>query len=193
MQHGRIRMKYVFGLGNPGRKYENTRHNAGFRVISIVSQQYGIRLKEKPKLEAKLGNGIIDGVQVMLAEPQTFMNNSGWAVSAVADYYRADPADIIVIYDDIDLPFGVLRIRERGSAGTHNGMRSVISYLGTEDVVRLRIGIGRPDTDLKDYVLGRFADPEAARAVFARAADALICLLTQGVAAAQREYREEPK
>lgn len=184
-------MKYVFGLGNPGRRYKDTRHNAGFRVVDIVAEKFGIRLKEKAKLECRLGDGSIDGVRTMLIEPQTFMNNSGWAVSAVADYFDAAPEDIIVVYDDIDLPFGALRIRERGSAGTHNGMRSVITCLGTGDFVRLRVGIGAPDIPLKDYVLGRFADAGAAALMLRRAAEALVCLLTRGVQAAQQEFREE--
>lgn len=183
-------MKYVFGLGNPGRKYQDTRHNVGFRVIDIVAENYHIRLKEKAKLEAKVGDGDIDGARVMLIEPQTFMNNSGYAVSAVLDYYKAEPADIIVVYDDIDLPFGHLRIRESGSAGTHNGMRSVVSYLQSQDFVRLRVGIGRPDIPLVNYVLGRFEDTAAARAMLERAADALECLIVRGVQTAQQEFRD---
>lgn len=183
-------MKYVFGLGNPGRKYQDTRHNVGFRVIGIVAEKYHIRLREKPKLDAKAGDGEIGGVRAMLIEPQTFMNNSGYAVSAVLDYYKAEPSDIIVVYDDIDLPFGRLRIRESGSAGTHNGMRSVVSYLQSDDFVRLRVGIGRPEGDLKNYVLGRFEDAPAARQMLERAAEALECLITSGVQAAQQEYRE---
>lgn len=182
--------KYVFGLGNPGRKYQDTRHNVGFRVIDILAEQYHIRLKDKSKLDARAGDGDIGGVPVMLIEPQTFMNDSGYAVSAVLDYYKADPSQIIVVYDDIDLPFGHLRIRERGSAGTHNGMRSVVSYLGSDDFVRLRVGIGAPDGELISYVLGRFEDAAAARRMLERAAQALVCLIVNGVQAAQQEYRE---
>lgn len=184
-------MKYVFGLGNPGRKYRDTRHNVGFRVLDILAEKNQIRLKEKPKLDARAGEGSIEGVRVMLIEPQTFMNNSGYSVSAVLDYYRAQPSDIIVVYDDVDLPFGHLRIRERGSAGTHNGMRSIVSYLDSGDFVRLRVGIGAPDRPLTDYVLGRFEDAAAARAMLERAADALTCLIVRGVQSAQQEYREE--
>ena len=182
----------MFGLGNPGRKYQGTRHNVGFAVLDLVADKYGIRLKERARLEAKTGEGDISGVRVMLIEPQTFMNNSGWSVSAVLDYYRAQPSDVIVVYDDIDLPFGHLRIREHGSAGTHNGMRSVISCLGSEDFVRLRVGIGQPEGRvLKDYVLSRFEDSAEARRMLTWAADALECLISRGVQAAQQEFRED--
>lgn len=186
-------MRYIFGLGNPGKKYANTRHNAGFEVIDLLAERHGIRLKNKPKLEAKAGEGRIGDEAVMLIEPQTFMNLSGYAVSAVLDYFKADPEDIIVIYDDIDLPLGAIRIREKGSAGTHNGMRSVVGYLGTDSFVRVRLGIGRPEgpTPLASYVLSTFADSRDARKLVERGADAVQCIVEYGVARAQQEFREE--
>lgn len=184
---------FIFGLGNPGRKYENTRHNVGFDVVNILARRCGVRLREKPKLEAALADGILDGCRVMLAEPQTYMNLSGYAVSAILDYYDAGPKDAIVVYDDIDLPFGAIRIRGKGSAGTHNGMRSVVGYLGTEDFVRVRVGIGRPEgrTPLAAYVLSRFPDPGKVQEVFERAADAVECVVSRGIAAAQQIYHTE--
>lgn len=186
-------MRYIFGLGNPGKKYERTRHNAGFEVIDLLAERHEIRLKNKPKLEAKAGEGRIGDEAVMLIEPQTFMNLSGYAVSAVLDYFKAEPEDIIVVYDDIDLPLGTIRIREKGSPGTHNGMRSVVGYVGTDRFLRVRLGIGRPEgpTPLASYVLSTFADTQQARRLVERGADAVQCIVEYGVARAQQEFREE--
>lgn len=183
-------MRYIFGLGNPGRKFRDTRHNAGFRVIDVLCTRHGIKLKQKDKLDAAVGDGDIAGQRVLLIEPQTFMNVSGYAVSAVLDYYHADPSEILVIYDDIDLPFGTLRIREKGSAGTHNGMRSIVDYIGSEKFIRVRLGIGPPKYALRDYVLGKFEDAQEASEMFDRAADAVECILEQGIQAAQQQYQE---
>lgn len=188
-------MKIVFGLGNPGKKYADTRHNAGFNVVNILCARFGIRLKTKAKLEAAVGQGLIAGSMVMLAEPLTYMNESGYAVSAVSDYYDCEPEDIIVVYDDIDLPFGSVRIRERGGPGTHNGMRSVVGYLHSEDFVRVRLGIGKPEgrTPLVSYVLGRFPDPEKAAELMEKGADAVECILEHGVAEAQQRFHAQPE
>ncbi len=184
-------MKYIFGLGNPGLKYKNTRHNAGFCVVDELARRHGIKLKKNAKMEAELGQGVIGGERVTLAKPVTYMNNSGYAVSAVVDYYGVDEEDIIVVYDDIDIPFGTLRIREKGSAGTHNGMRSVIFCLQSEAFTRVRVGIGKPDFSLTGHVLGKFAkdDREAAEEMFSRAADACECLLSEGLQKAQEKYQ----
>ncbi|MGI6152658.1 MAG: aminoacyl-tRNA hydrolase [Christensenellaceae bacterium] len=183
-------MFFIFGLGNPGLKYKKTRHNAGFCVIDELADRHGIRLKST-KMEALLGQGMIGGQKAMLVKPVTYMNNSGYAVSAVLDYYDAEASQMMVVYDDIDLPFGTLRIRERGSAGTHNGMRSIISYLKTEDFLRLRVGIGKPNISLTGHVLGKFPKEkrEEAREMFSRAADACECILAKGVQAAQELYQ----
>jgi PTH1 family peptidyl-tRNA hydrolase len=184
-------MFFIFGLGNPGLKYKNTRHNAGFCVIDELAARHGIKLKAS-KLEALLGQGMIGGHKVMLAKPVTYMNNSGWAVSAVLDYYDADFSQFMVVYDDIDLPLGTLRIREKGSAGTHNGMRSIISYIKTEDFLRVRVGIGKPNVSLTGHVLGKFPKEKRleAKEMFCRAADACECILTKGVQEAQALYQQ---
>ena len=135
-------MKLIVGLGNPGTKYAGTRHNVGFSVIVGLADKYNIELSEK-KHKAIYGRGMIEGEKVILAMPQTFMNLSGESVRELVDYYKCDPSDVIVAYDDIDLAVGKLRIREKGSAGGHNGMKNIISHLGTQEFVRVRVGIGR--------------------------------------------------
>lgn len=187
-------LEFIFGLGNPGKKYAGTRHNVGFGVVAVLANRFDIRLRTKSKLQAALGDGIICGKKAALVEPLTYMNDSGYAVSAVLDYFDAGPEDAIVVYDDIDLPFGAVRIREKGSAGTHNGMRSVVSYLGTGDFVRVRLGIGKPEgrTPLVSYVLGKFPDQKQAQELFERGADAVECILRSGVAAAQNAFHTLP-
>ncbi len=184
-------MDYIFGLGNPGLKYKNTRHNAGFCVVDILAKKHGIKLKSEKKFDAMVGEGTIEGKRVMLVKPDTFMNNSGYAVSAVVDYYKADLSQIIVVYDDIDIPLGSLRIREKGSAGTHNGMRSIISYLSENEFRRVRVGIGGPSHSLTAHVLGKFEDMEKAKEMFLNAASACECLVLEGVQSAQQQFREK--
>lgn len=186
-------MRYIFGLGNPGLKYRNTRHNAGFKVVDELAARHNIKLKNNTRLEVMMGQGMIDGERVTLAKPATYMNHSGWAVSAVLDYFDADVADMIVVYDDIDIPFGVLRIREKGSAGTHNGMRSIVDYLKSGDFIRLRVGIGRPEHGLTGYVLGKFEKEKRGEAaeMFSRAADACECILAAGVQKAQELFQNK--
>ncbi len=188
-------MKYIFGLGNPGAEYKNTRHNAGFRVVDILAERHGIRLKNSDKMESMIGTGAIDNVRVMLVKPTTFMNNSGYAVSAIVDYYDVEPEDIIVLYDDIDIPFGTLRIRAKGSAGTHNGMRSIVGYLESTEFTRVRLGIGKPQFGLHAHVLGKFEKErqDEAEEMFSRAADAVECLLLEGMGPAQEKYQEPPQ
>ncbi|MBU0732011.1 aminoacyl-tRNA hydrolase [Patescibacteria group bacterium] len=150
-------MKLIIGLGNPGKKYENTRHNAGFMVVDwFVSYNELPEFKLDKKLEAAITR--TDGV--LIAKPQTFMNESGRSVIKIADYYKIKPEDIWVIYDDKDLPFGSLRIRQSGSAGGHNGVKSIIEHLGTENFPHFRFGIVEPDIKIKDtakYVLKPFS------------------------------------
>ena len=155
-------MKLIVGLGNPGTKYAGTRHNVGFSVIVGLADKYNIELSEK-KHKAIYGRGMIEGEKVILAMPQTFMNLSGESVRELVDYYKCDPSDVIVAYDDIDLAVGKLRIREKGSDGGHNGMKSIIKHLGGDTFPRIRVGIGgekHPGQDLADYVLGHFKDDE---------------------------------
>jgi len=184
-------MYYIFGLGNPGLKYKNTRHNTGFRVVDELAGRHKIKLKGRDKFEAVMGQGEIAGVKCALVKPATYMNNSGWAVGAVMDYYKAGLTEMIVVYDDVDIVFGELRIRPKGSAGTHNGMRSVIDYLGSGDFARVRVGIGKPRFDLTAHVLGKFEKEhrsEAAR-IIARAADACECIVKEGLQRAREIYQ----
>lgn len=181
----------VIGLGNPGLKYRNTRHNAGFRVIDLLAKQYGIPMKNT-KFEAKAGQGMLDGKKVMLVKPQTYMNASGYAVDAILDYFSIPVGDLIVLVDDMDLPLGSLRIRDRGSAGGHNGLKSIISYLKSENFLRVRIGIGKPEGEkgVVPHVLGKFRGEEAevAGETFERCAQAVDCLIREGIQAAQSKY-----
>ena len=155
-------MYLIAGLGNPTTKYESTRHNVGFDVIDMLAKKYNIKLTEN-KHKALCGIGMIDGEKVMLAKPQTFMNASGESISAIVNFYKLDPAtQVIVIYDDITLVPGKLRIRKKGSAGGHNGIKNIIARVGTQDFMRIRVGIGeKPEGwDLADYVLSRFSKEE---------------------------------
>lgn len=154
-------MFVIAGLGNMGPKYERTRHNVGFDTVDYIAAQYRIN-SFKTKHRSLIADGIIQGQKVLLVKPQTYMNNSGEAIRDIIDYYKVPPENLIIIYDDVDLDVGRLRIRAKGSAGTHNGMRSILSHIKTEDFPRIRIGIGKaPERmDLADYVLSRFSEDE---------------------------------
>lgn len=155
-------MFIIAGLGNPDRQYEGTRHNAGFDVIDRIADKYNIAVDTK-KHRALVGKGIIEGQKVILAKPQTYMNLSGESVRSMADYYKVEPEhELLVIYDDINLDPGQIRVREKGSAGGHNGMKNIISCLGTQVFPRIRVGVGGKPSgcDLADYVLGHFSKAE---------------------------------
>lgn len=154
-------MKIIVGLGNPGSKYAGTRHNIGFHAIDKIADAFLIPVETK-KHKALIGKGKIGIETVILAKPQTYMNNSGESVRELADFYKAEPEDIIILFDDISLDVGQLRIRAKGSAGGHNGIKSIIAHLGTNEFPRVKIGVGeRPAwQDLADYVLGRFTKEE---------------------------------
>ncbi len=155
-------MKIIAGLGNPGREYAGTRHNIGFSVIEQLADQYNISMTEK-KHKAVYGRGRIEGEKVILLEPQTYMNLSGESILDAVQYYKLDPEqDLLVIYDDIDLEAGRLRIRAKGSAGGHNGVKNIIANLGTQIFPRIRVGVGAKPKgwDLVDHVLGRFSREE---------------------------------
>ncbi len=154
-------MKIIVGLGNPGSEYEKTRHNTGFMVIDKIAEKYNIEIK-KEKSKALIGMGEINGEKVMLVKPQTFMNLSGEAVRGIMDFYKESEDNLLIVFDDIDLELGNIRIKERGSAGTHNGMKSVVQNVGTTNFKRVKVGIGKPkgSMDLVNYVLGRFSDDE---------------------------------
>lgn len=183
-------MHIIVGLGNPGRKYENTRHNLGFITIDKLADDHGISIT-RSKHKSLIGEGRIAGEKVLLVKPQTFMNLSGEAVREVMSYYRETPDHLLVIYDDIDIPAGSVRIRKKGGAGTHNGMRSVVSQLGEDGFARIRIGIGGEDgKDLIGHVLGGFTSDEAGpmREAVLTAVSAIECMLSRGIDIAMNEY-----
>lgn len=187
-------MRIIIGLGNPTEKYQATRHNIGWDAITRISDDYRIPLNQK-KHKAICGMGYIEGEKVILAQPVTYMNLSGESVRELVDYYKVSPEDIIVIYDDICLEVGQLRIRKKGSAGGHNGIKSIINHLGTEDFPRIRIGVGEKpkDWDLADYVLSRFKDEEqvAIREALKDASDACRMIITSGMDAAMNQYNKK--
>ena len=183
-------MRIIVGLGNPGRKYENTRHNLGFITVDRLAEEHGISVT-RSKHKALIGEGDISGQKVMLVKPQTFMNLSGEAVREGMDYYKEPVESLLVIYDDADIPAGTVRIRKKGGAGTHNGMRSVVSCLGDEDFPRVRIGIGsQDDKDLAAHVLGGFSSDEIQimREAVLTAVSAIECMLADGIDIAMNEY-----
>ena len=155
-------MFIIAGLGNPDRQYEGTRHNAGFDVIDRIAEKYNIAVDTK-KHRACIGKGIIGGQKVLLAKPQTYMNLSGESIRSLVDYYKIDEEnELLVVYDDISLDVGQLRIRAKGSAGGHNGIKNIIAHLGTQVFPRIKVGVGEKPKgyDLADYVLGHFSKAE---------------------------------
>ncbi|MGA4466688.1 aminoacyl-tRNA hydrolase [Bacillus bombysepticus] len=154
-------MKLIVGLGNPGREYELTRHNIGFMAIDELAKRWNISLNEQ-KFKGVFGAGFVNGEKVILLKPLTYMNLSGESIRPLMDYYKIDVEDFVVMYDDLDIPVGKLRLRMKGSAGGHNGVKSTISHLGTQEFQRIRMGIDRPKNGMKvvDYVLGRFTSEE---------------------------------
>ncbi len=154
-------MKLVVGLGNPGKKYEGTRHNIGFDCIDRCAELMGIELNEL-KFKGVFGKGAINGQKLILLKPLTYMNLSGESVRALLDYYRIEIDDLLVIYDDLDLPTGKIRLRQKGSAGGHNGIKSLIQHVGTQEFKRIRVGINRPQPGeaIVDYVLGTYRPDE---------------------------------
>lgn len=184
-------MKIIVGLGNPTAQYEGTRHNVGFSVIYALGDEYDISVDTK-KHKALIGKGIIGGEKVILAMPMTYMNLSGESVRELVDYYKCGNDDIIVIYDDISLDVGKIRLRKKGSAGGHNGIKNIISHLGTDEFSRIKVGIGEKpkNMDLADYVLGRFSKTEqpVIRESVSTAARAVYTALTEGMDAAMNKY-----
>jgi peptidyl-tRNA hydrolase, PTH1 family len=184
-------MRLIVGLGNPGSEYEWTPHNLGFLAVDAVAERAGIRIT-RPESKSYAGRGEFAGHEVVLAKPQTMMNLSGVAVRMLLERYECDPATMIVLVDDVDLPWGMLRIRERGRPGTHNGMKSVVRSLGAEEFIRIRLGVGPEKVwgDLADYVLcpmGR-AEREIAEQMADDAADAVETILTEGVGKAMTRF-----
>lgn len=176
---------YVFaGLGNPGPQYEMTRHNIGFLVVKALASQMGWHFKEETRFNAYVVKGLIDGANVHLLLPTTYMNASGSAIRRYMDYYKIDPKHLIVVVDDIALAFGQLRLKGMGSAGGHNGLKSVETHLGTSHYMRLRMGIGHPGEQvLADYVLDPFTKQEL---------EQLVAFIDQGVIVLRRMLKESP-
>ena len=182
----------IVGLGNPGEKYERTRHNVGFLVVDALAERLGVPV-QKLKHRALTNTVRLAGQKALLMKPVTFMNLSGEAVGDAARFYKLPPERVLVISDDTALPLGKLRLRKGGAAGGHNGLKSIIQHLGTDQFPRLRLGVGekpRPDYDMADWVLGRLQgeDWKAMEAAVDRAADAVECVLSQGVDAAMNRF-----
>lgn len=189
-------MKVVVGLGNPGKKYENTRHNVGFDVVAELARRWNA---DRPQIrfDAEICQIVISGTKTLLVAPQTFMNLSGRAVGKLCDFYKLDPEVFAVVCDDLNLPTGRLRWRAQGSAGGQKGLLDITRHLGTQNIARLRIGIGRPPgrQDPADYVLGRFgkAEREEIDIAIAHAADSLELWVSDGVTAAMNKYNRKPE
>jgi len=187
-------MYLIVGLGNPENDYSKTRHNMGFNVINKLSKEMNIEVN-KNKFNSLFGSGIYNGEKVILLKPQTFMNNSGDAVSEIINFYKISPDELIVIYDDIDIEPGLIRIRRNGSSGTHNGMRSIVSCINTEDFCRIRVGIGKPqeNIDMISYVIGFVPEDEIKRLDEGaeKAKDAVLELLKNGIDSAMNKYNKK--
>lgn len=184
-------MKLIVGLGNPGRAYRQTRHNVGFEVADELARRMGVKFRRSWRFPAEMAEGTLEGEEVVLVKPRTFMNLSGEAVGPLARKKGIPAGDVIAIVDDLDLPLGRLRIRKSGGAGGHNGLKSLIAHLGTEEFPRVRIGIGRDaEGDAVSHVLGRFRPEEepVVREAVSRAADAVATALREGWDRAMNDF-----
>ena len=184
-------MRLIVGLGNPGTEYEWTPHNMGFLAVDGIAERAGIRIT-RPGAKSYVGRGKFAGEEVILAKPQTMMNLSGVAVRMLLEKYECDPAEMIVLTDEVDLPWGMLRIRERGTGGTHNGLKSIVSALGGGEFIRVRLGI-KPEKiwgELRDYVLSKLsrADREIAGQMVTEATDAVELIITEGISKAMSKF-----
>lgn len=183
-------MKIVVGLGNPGAQYANTPHSVGFEAVDAIAAEIGATWEEKRQFKCLMARGAFAGMPVMLVKPQTYMNLSGESVAPVVKYHNATPADLLVVQDDIDLPVGRMRVRKNGSCGGHNGIRNIIERLGTQDFIRLKLGVGKDRSDVIAHVLGKF-DPTARRTmdlVVAEAVKAAAAILKGGPDRAMNLY-----
>ncbi len=185
-------MYIIAGLGNPGKNYVNTRHNMGFEIIDTIASKFNIKMN-KEKFNALIGEGNISGEKVLLVKPQTFMNLSGESIREFLNWYKISSENLIVIYDDISMPVGKLRLRPKGSAGGHNGIKSIIYQTGSDVFPRIKVGIGAPqnkDYDLADYVLGKFSKQEidVLIPVAVKAADAVEAIISKGIEKAMSEF-----
>ena len=192
-------MKLIVGLGNPGRGYANNRHNLGFICLNHFARMNHIGF-DKKQGKARIGSGEVAGNKVVVARPQTYMNQSGQSVNRLIHKFNIDLNDLLIIHDDLDLPVGKIRIRQAGSSGGHKGIESIITELRSQDFLRIRVGIGRPnmvessakiaETDIVDYVLGDFTSGErqVIVRVISKVSEAILCLLTEGLTAAMNKY-----
>ncbi len=192
-------MKLIVGLGNPGRGYAHNRHNVGFTCLSHFARTQGIRF-DKKQGQARIGSGEVAGGKVVVARPQTYMNLSGQSVSRLVKKFNVDLNNLLVVHDDLDLPLGKIRIRQGGGSGGHKGVDSIIAWLGSQDFLRLRVGIGRPttaedsaeisETDIVAYVLSDFTpgEKQTIARVIPGVSEAILCLLTEGLTAAMNKY-----
>lgn len=183
-------MYIIAGLGNPGKKYEETRHNMGFMAVDFLAEKYDIKVN-KIRFRALTGEGRIAGQKVLLLKPQTYMNLSGESVRLALEYYKVNPQELIVIYDDIDIQAGMIRIRKKGSAGTHNGMRNILYHIQTEDFPRIRVGIGSGrKEDMINYVTGSVPKNEITllKEAADKAACGAACIVEKGIEKAMNEY-----
>lgn len=188
-------MYIIAGLGNPGKEYENTRHNIGYSALDVLAAGYGIDVSEK-KFKSLVGKGVIEGNRVLLMKPLTYMNLSGEAVREACDYFKIDSeTELIVLYDDISLPVGQLRIRPKGSAGGHNGIKNIISHLGSEVFLRIKVGVGEKPSrmDLADYVLGHFSEEDAAleKEAYEKVSEAILLLMDGKIEEAMNRFNRK--
>lgn len=187
-------MKVIVGLGNPGIRYQGHRHNIGFQVADQLAENNQIPISKK-RLKAIYGTGKIDSIEVVLAKPMTFMNRSGEAVRRIADFFKVGMEDLIVVHDDLDLPFGRLRFKRRGGDGGHQGVRSIIEAMGGHTFLRLKVGVGRPPRGMEvaDYVLCNFDEMQQPylSEIRSRAAEALVVMLLEGLEAAMNRYQKK--
>ena len=187
-------VKIILGLGNPGREHARTRHNAGYEVVDLLAARWGIDLGRE-RFGVLHGEGTLDGERVVLGKPLRYMNLSGEPARSFLQYRGAEPADLAVIHDDMDLPCGRLKLKWGGGHGGHNGLRSLLSHLGTGDFARVRVGVGRPERRAVDHVLGRFSPEERARVeeTLEQAADAVQVWIREGIRAAMNRFNRAPE
>ena len=187
-------MKFIVGLGNPGVRYQWTRHNIGFLVVDRLANNHHILISTK-RFQTRYGTGWIDSYKVILAKPMTFMNQSGESVKKAVNFFQADMGDLIVIHDDLDLPFGRLRFKRRGGDGGHQGVRSIIERMGGNNFLRLKVGIGRPPRGMEpaEYVLSSFDETQQPYldGILNQAAEALVVMLSEGVERATNRYQKK--
>jgi PTH1 family peptidyl-tRNA hydrolase len=187
-------MKLIVGLGNPGQEYEATPHNLGFMSLDGLAERAAIRVT-RPEAKAHTGHGQLFGQQVILAKPQTSMNLSGVAVRMLLEKYKLKPEEMIILVDDVDLPWGYIRIRQRGSAGTHNGLKSIVDSIGTREFIRIRLGVGPEKVwgDLRDYVLSPMRRPEReiAALTVGQAAEAVESIFSEGISKAMSRFNRK--